>query len=98
MTKYVKKPIPVEAIQWFKHGDHPKVLQRMNGSFFIKTLEGFMDVTSGDFIIEGIHGEYYPVKPDIFEKTYCTKLEYPKIAKRYLKEYVKDRSNKIILD
>lgn len=23
--KYVKKPIPIEATQWFTHGDHPKV-------------------------------------------------------------------------
>lgn len=25
---------------------------------------------SGDFIIKGAHGEFYPCKPDIFEKTY----------------------------
>lgn len=24
----------------------------------------------GDFIIQGINGEIYPCKPDIFEKTY----------------------------
>ena len=36
----------------------------------IKTLEGNMDVTPGDWIIKGINGEPYPCKPDIFEKTY----------------------------
>ena len=36
----------------------------------IKTLEGDMDVSEKDFIIKGINGEYYPCKPDIFEKTY----------------------------
>ena len=36
----------------------------------IKTLEGDMEVSEKDFIIKGINGEYYPCKPDIFEKTY----------------------------
>lgn len=36
----------------------------------ITTLEGDMVVTSGDWIIKGVKGEYYPCKPDIFEKTY----------------------------
>ena len=26
--------------------------------------------TEGDYIIKGINGEFYPCKPDIFEKTY----------------------------
>ena len=36
----------------------------------IKTLEGDHICTKGDFIIKGVHGEFYPCKPDIFEKTY----------------------------
>lgn len=36
----------------------------------IKTLEGDHTCTKGDFIIKGVHGEFYPCKPDIFEKTY----------------------------
>ncbi len=36
----------------------------------IKTLEGWHQVKPGDFIITGVHGEEYPCKPDIFEKTY----------------------------
>lgn len=27
-------------------------------------------VTNGDYIVRGIQGEFYPCKPDIFEKTY----------------------------
>ena len=27
----------------------------------------------GDYIIKGINGEFYPCKPDIFEKTYASK-------------------------
>ncbi len=36
----------------------------------IKTLEGTMEATYGDYIIKGVNGEFYPCKPDIFEKTY----------------------------
>lgn len=40
------------------------------GEYFIRTLEGVMTASKGDFIIKGISGEFYPCKPDIFEKTY----------------------------
>lgn len=36
----------------------------------IKTLEGDMNVSIGDYIIKGVKGEFYPCKPDIFEMTY----------------------------
>lgn len=36
----------------------------------IDTLEGTMRADLGDFIIKGVQGEFYPCKPDIFEKTY----------------------------
>lgn len=36
----------------------------------IPTLEGPLVATGGDWIIKGIKGEFYPCKPDIFEKTY----------------------------
>ena len=36
----------------------------------IKTLEGDMHVSEGDYIIKGLKGEFYPCKPDIFEKKY----------------------------
>lgn len=37
---------------------------------FIQTLEGVHEASIGDYIIEGVNGEFYPCKPDIFEKTY----------------------------
>lgn len=40
------------------------------GELFIKTLEGDMHVTVGDYVIQGVNGEIYPCKPDIFHKTY----------------------------
>ena len=38
----------------------------------IRTLEGNMSVSVGDYIIKGIEGEFYPCKPDIFKETYET--------------------------
>ena len=45
-------------------------------SFKIKTLEGDMNVSKGDYIIKGIKGEFYPCKEDIFKKTYLDFAEY----------------------
>lgn len=36
----------------------------------IDTLEGLMKVSENDYIIKGVNDEFYPCKPDIFEKTY----------------------------
>lgn len=43
---------------------------KKDGGFEIPTLEGNMKASFGDWIIRGVNGEYYPCKPDIFEKTY----------------------------
>ena len=69
--KFRKKPVVIEATQWFKMGDHPAVKQgKHTGRIFIETLEGDLHVTPGDWIITGVNGECYPCKPDIFEMTY----------------------------
>ena len=36
----------------------------------IKTLEGVHICSPGDYVIQGVKGEIYPCKPDIFEQTY----------------------------
>ena len=74
--KYRKKPVVIEATQWFKLGDHPAVEAffthdpEQKGYGWVKTLEGGHIVTPGDFIITGVKGEHYPCKPDIFAATY----------------------------
>ncbi|MDN6290992.1 MAG: PGDYG domain-containing protein [Tetragenococcus koreensis] len=55
--KAIKKPIPVKAEQTDKHID-------------IETLEGTMHAKPGDYIVTGPDGEQWPVKKEIFEKTY----------------------------
>jgi hypothetical protein len=107
MAKYRKKPVVIEAEQWFKNGDHPqdecyyvddkspdrflsegkmvryyrppglngktlckhcKNIRHLHG--WIDTLEGGHIVCPGDWIVQGVQGELYPCKPDIFEATY----------------------------
>ena len=86
MAQYRKKPVVIEATQWFKMGDHPAVVTppkfpsvdeaMLNTCGWIKTLEGGHIVTPGDWIITGVQGEHYPCKPDIFEMTYEAALNF----------------------
>ena len=72
MGRYMKKPIVIEAVQWFRHGDHPAVLREPGDGKvgYIDTLEGRLRVEPGDWVITGVAGEHYPCKPDIFEQLY----------------------------
>lgn len=82
MAKYRKKPVVIEAEQWFEGKQIEGVQDRAmlselwlgknadDGRYFIPTLEGDHIVKNGDWIITGIKGEKYPCKPDIFEATY----------------------------
>lgn len=77
MAKYRKKPIVVEAEQFWPNEKpwpdgvykHPYREEGSTG-YRINTLEGHHDVTPGDWIIIGVEGERYPCKPVIFLKTY----------------------------
>jgi hypothetical protein len=74
------RPVIKEALQWTGNAD--EMLEFMPGNLWswnpldpgealrIHTLEGFMTACLGDWIIKGLNGEFYPCKPDIFEKTY----------------------------
>ena len=76
--KYVKKPIPVEAFcpaeeawpEWFVNGRVSVALHDKNMTITIHTLEGEMKCSGKDYIIQGIDGELYPCRRDIFLKTY----------------------------
>lgn len=84
MKKYRKKPVIIEAIQFIDEVDRILEIQEFTGQETIKidykdkdnptlkiaTLEGVMTASVGDYIIKGVQGEFYPCKPDIFEKTY----------------------------
>ena len=74
--RYRKKPVVIEAIQWT--GTNGRDIARFMGAtdyvdsvaIQIRTLEGNMNVSVGDWVIKGVKGEFYPCKPDIFEQTY----------------------------
>ena len=82
--KYRKKPVIIEAIQFIDNADRIiEIHEFMGGDTIrvnyedkdnpylkIETLEGIMKASVGDYIIKGVNGEFYPCKPDIFEKTY----------------------------
>jgi len=50
--------------------DYATTLTITSEYLVIKTLEGDMKVMPNDWVIKGVNGEFYPCKPDIFEKTY----------------------------
>jgi hypothetical protein len=77
--KYRKKPFVIDAVELkFSTDSQDEIIQWSNntiqkgldGGLRIPTLEGIMVANTGDYIIRGVKGEYYPCKPDIFEMTY----------------------------
>ena len=84
MAKFRKKPVVIEAVQHFDNMgqqtmEWPRwlisaitdgVIYAKGQATFIQTLEGNMRVTDGDWIIQGVQGEIYPCKPDIFAASY----------------------------
>ncbi len=85
-AEYRKKPVVVEAMRfdgsvesanhvlaWIGGNGcdaqraHPR---RPEAGLLILTLEGVMHAASGDYIIRGVQGEFYPCKPNIFRDTY----------------------------
>jgi len=66
----IGSPTMDKIVNWMNQGKE-KINAWHNGTdIYIFTLKGEMKASVGDFIIQGINGEFYPCKPDIFEKTY----------------------------
>lgn len=79
MPKYRKKPVVIEAEQWWPGVEidgvdesHAALLAHgaPANHAIIDTLEGVMIVSPGDYVITGVRGEKYPCKPEIFAETY----------------------------
>lgn len=86
MGKFRKRPVVIEAWQWLGRGfetDTPawvfdyshgvsksQVRVQQDGTLSVPTLEGNMTAQIGDWLIQGVKGEIYPCKPDIFEQMY----------------------------
>lgn len=82
--KYRKKPVVINAMK-YNGNNSAEILDWVqscnsgigvmfhdpeDNKIVIDTLEGTMKASIGDWIIQGVNGEFYPCKPDIFEKTY----------------------------
>lgn len=80
MPRFRKKPVVIDAIRFT--GDNTAEIAELlqwdvvdNGDKYateliIETLEGDMTAQVGDWVVRGVQGEGYPVKPAIFDLTY----------------------------
>ena len=109
MAKFRKKPVVIEAIQF--NGKNAEEIEQWSNNnvkrglvsedtltkvyLEIETLEGTMTAQLNDYIIKGVSGEFYPCKPDIFEKTYDA--ETTSFKERLIKEHeeLSDKLNKL---
>jgi hypothetical protein len=69
--KYRSKPKTIEAVQWSPATPHPGVARDGDWYFVVTIHEQRVYLAEGDYIVmepDGVH--YYPVKPDIFLKSY----------------------------
>ena len=83
-TKFCSKPVIIEAICYSQ--ETREAIIKWSGArhigmdeagaeyelanLIIHTLEGDMRVNLGDWVVKGLKGEFYPVKPDIFVMKY----------------------------
>lgn len=82
--QFRKKPVVIDAIQlpavcsgdmyavkeWCEEHEFGEMIFGPGRTLEIATLEGTMTAQPLDWIIKGVNGEFYPCKPDIFDKTY----------------------------
>jgi len=83
MATFRKRPVEIEAFRfeggemsmmdvpsWYGTAvDHGDIICGRD-TMKIRTLEGVMTASVGDWIIKGVEGEIYPCKPSVFEATY----------------------------
>jgi hypothetical protein len=80
MAKYIKRPIIIEAVQYNEYGKLVRGMCNSRSCFgagnnkpHVHTIHRgqIVNLEIGDYIVPEPDGEhYYPVKADIFEKTY----------------------------
>lgn len=80
---------PVPTIEWLVRNDVEHIYEctqinidtlvceggTEDHELYIVTLEGKMRVSDGDWVIQGVKGEFYPCKDEIFRETYDEDFE-----------------------
>ncbi|KEK23880.1 hypothetical protein [Bacillus gaemokensis] len=80
MVKYKKGNVVVEAIEftdsskdmifhWITHTREPIFIDG-EPALKMRTLEGYVVVRFGDYVVKGVNGEFYSCKADAFHDTY----------------------------
>ena len=79
IEKYTKIPVIIEAIK-FEYDNEviAEIRKKFKGveidyiweSWMVKTIEWWIRMKDGDYIIRGVDGVFYPCKASIFKKTY----------------------------
>ena len=92
--KYRNKPVIVEAVKWT--GSNLEEVKKFVGDSFyeildgkhicVKTGEGLIGVTIGDYIVKSSKGGFYPCDPDEFEAFYEEIGEDCTLTKKCFKE------------
>ncbi|WP_050503068.1 hypothetical protein [Streptomyces monomycini] len=78
---YRKKPIEITAMQWTEDVPHRELITFTNGLVQLNDVDHEFRVydrlhdtwvafTYGDWIIQGVQGEYYPCAPAVFAASY----------------------------
>ena len=84
MPRFRKRPVEVEAVQFTDSPESLSEILDWAGELvmvdwgtptgrphlYVRTAEGTMHVSRGDWVIKGVAGEFYPCKDEIFTKTY----------------------------
>lgn len=81
VQKARKKPVEVEFVQftgknkeeiykWSNGACHNMLYMDSNFKFVVETLEGTMIISESNYVVKGVNGEFYSVKPEIFHETY----------------------------
>lgn len=65
-----EEPVDQSSDLYLDYGSAEGWKEHPTGVAIVKTLEGSMLASPGDWIITGVNGEKDPCKPDIFEATY----------------------------
>ena len=99
--KYIKKPIPIEAIQWM--GDNvEEILKFMSNNrplfnelneIIIRTPEGKMTAPVGSYIIKDIDNQFYPCRKKVFENLYTKIYEHNVTCRQCNKNFVSLNTN-----